>query len=463
MRKVIRYWLGLTILVMVFSTTGLEAENEVNMQTQLETEVIEIKKEKTLDNPQVYRIKGTTFISAAQIFNLLGNKIQWQQDAKKLIVDNDKIYFTVGSRMAKTSRGNFEMDQEILIKEGRVYIPLNSFSQILGYNIYYDGEEIEISGNEQIGKIGEYEETLLEKKITISAAGDFTLGYYKGQSAGGRFDEVANNKGYAYFMNGVRNIFEQDDLTIINLEGPLTTRGIAKDKEFAIRGMPGYAQILTLGSIEVANLANNHTYDYQKIGYDDTISVLKDSNIGYFGEDTTYFTTINGIRVGIIGANGWSDSNVVKEKLKQRITSIKQKVDLIIVEFHWGIEKDYYPNSVQKNLAKYVIDQGANLVLGSHPHVIQGIGTYKNTNIVYSMGNFCFGANKNPSDKDTFIYRQTFILTENGIVSEEAEVIPCSISSTKTKNDYKPVVLQDVERERVLKRLTTYSMGLNMS
>lgn len=460
MKERFRYWIGVTILVAGFTIISMGAENQKNVQTQLKPQVVEVKKDMTLNQPEVYRIRGTTFVAATKIFKLLERQIEWRQDTKQFIVDNGKISFTVGSRQVKTPSGDLEMSQAALIKEGRIYIPLNSFSEIFGYNVCYNKGIIQISGSEQIGKTGRYEEFLSEKRITISAAGDFTLGYYRGQASGGRFDEVANKNGYSYFMDGVRAIFEEDDLTIVNLEGPLTTRGVAADKEFAIRGLPGYAQILKLGSIEAVNLANNHTYDYQKVGYDDTVSILKDNSIGYFGEDTTYFTTVNDIRVALIGANGWSDSNAIKEKLKQRITEAKEKADLIIVEFHWGIEKDYYPNEIQKKLAKYVIDQGVNLVLGSHPHVMQGIGTYKNTNIVYSMGNFCFGANKNPSDKDTFIYRQTFILTEDGIMSEEAEIIPCSISSTQSKNDYKPIVLKGLEKERILKRLKVYSTGL---
>ena len=460
MQRRFRHWIGITLLVAVFSTTCIGAENQESRQVELTHQVSAINKEINLNQKEVYRTKETTFVLASQIFKLLEKQIKWQQDAKQLIVDNDKISFTVGSRQVKTLIGNLEMSQVALIKGERIYIPLDSLSDIFGYNVYYNQGILQISGAENIGKKGSYKETLSEKRITISAAGDFTLGYYRGQGSGGRFDEVANKNGYSYFMNGVRSIFEEDDLTIINLEGPLTTRGIAEEKQFAIRGLPEYAQILSLGSIEAVNLANNHTYDYQNIGYDDTVSILKDNSIGYFGEDKTYFVTVNDIRVALIGANGWNDSNTVKEKLKQRIIEAKQKSDLIIVEFHWGVEKAYYPNTVQKNLAKYVIDQGANLVLGSHPHVMQGIGTYKNTNIVYSMGNFCFGANKNPSDKDTFIYRETFILTEDGIVSEEAEVIPCSISSVKDKNDYQPTILKGLEKERLLNRLKLYSTVL---
>lgn len=435
------------LITLILSTTAY-AQNDV------------IKSERILNKPETYRAKGVTYVQATQIFKLLGNVISWNQQAKQLSVDKGKLIFTLGNSQIKTSQGDFNMAGVPISREGRVYIPLNALADVLGYTVSYKEGTIKIRGTEKIGQKGSYEEEVVEKRITISAAGDFTLGYYKGQGKGGRFDEVASANGYSYFMKGVKSIFEKDDLTIVNLEGPLTNRGVAAEKEFAIRGLPEYTQILTSGNIEAVNLANNHTYDYQKVGYEDTVSSLKKSNIGYFGEDNTYYATKNDIRVAVIGAKGWSNATSVKENLKKCIGEARTKADLIIVEFHWGIEREHYPNSVQQDLAKYAIDQGAHLILGSHPHVIQGIGSYKGANIVYSMGNFCFGANKNPADKDTFIYQETFILTDDGIQSESSEVIPCSISSVSNKNDYQPTILSGEAKERVLNRLTTYSRNL---
>ncbi|PHV71217.1 hypothetical protein CS063_05865 [Sporanaerobium hydrogeniformans] len=299
-----------------------------------------------------------------------------------------------------------------------------------------------------------------KKTITVSAAGDCTLGYYPKQSTWNRFDTVAKAKGYSYFLENVKPIFEKDDLTIVNLEGPLTLNGKPADKEFAFRGLPAYVEILKSGSIESVNLANNHTLDYGTIGYTDTQKVLKDNKIGYFGGERIEFKTINGIRVAMIGTKGWYFNEATKDFLAKQIKIAKEKSDLIIVEFHWGEERVYYPNITQKKLARYAIDQGAHLILGSHPHVVQGIENYKGVNIVYSLGNFCFGGNRNPSDKDSFIYQQSFELTDKGIVLGESEIIPCSISSVKDKNDYKPTPLVGTEKERLLKRIQTLSRGI---
>lgn len=305
------------------------------------------------------------------------------------------------------------------------------------------------------------EETIIlkeeKRRVTVSVAGDCTLGYGIQQSVWNRFDTVFEKNGYNYFLENVKAIFEGDDLTIVNLEGPLTRSGTPVEKEFVFRGDPEYVKILTSSSVEVVNLANNHTKDYGEAGYRETKEVLQAAGVGFFGEETVFYETIKDMRIGIIGMKGWSSDKWVKDSLKRLIEEAKVQADLIIVMFHWGVEGSNYPVQIQKDLAKYAIDEGVHLVVGSHPHVIQGIETYQNRNIVYSLGNFCFGGNRNPSDKDTFIYQETFELTDLGILSVETQVIPCSISSVKDHNDYRPTPLIGEEKERVQGRIETYS------
>ena len=126
---------------------------------------------------------------------------------------------------------------------------------------------------------------------------------------------------------------------------------------------------------------------------------------------------------------------------------------LVCIMFHSGTEKEYTSNAVQERLFRYAIDMGADIVVGSHPHVIQGIELYKDKVICYSLGNFCFGANRNPKDKDTLIYQQTFKVKGDSIEYGEYKVIPCSISSEKDKNNYQPIVLEGAEYERVLNKI----------
>ena len=301
--------------------------------------------------------------------------------------------------------------------------------------------------------------------ITISAAGDVTMGRDALTSYYNSFDnEVAlQKKDYSYFMKNVKPIFENDDLTIVNLEGPLTDYALMAEKQFRFKGSANYTEVLKQGSIEAVNLANNHIFDYLEQGYFDTVSNLSEANIGYFGFEHKYLTEVKGLKIGMLGFTGWDSGKQKKEDIKKAVDDLKSKgANLIIVSFHWGEERKYTPNQTQKELGRYSIDIGVDLVLGHHPHVIQGIETYKGKSIVYSLGNFSFGGNKNPSDKDAYIYQHSFSFKDNVLQMETGQVIPISISSVKNRNNYQPMPLQGIEAERVMKKIREYSMDLKL-
>lgn len=298
-------------------------------------------------------------------------------------------------------------------------------------------------------------ETTTSSEIVLSFTGDATLGTYIGQYGGGRFDEVYAANTPEYFFANVKDIFDNDDLTVVNLEGPLTNSQNIVSKEFSISGPPEYVKILTSGSVDTVNLANNHTLDRGEEGLAETKNILKENNIGYFGNEDIYYAEIKGVKFGIIGHLGYQDTQYIRNSLKTKIDTAKANGDIVIVEFHWGIESQYTSYSVQENLAHYAIDNGVDLVVASHPHVIQGIETYNGKNIVYSMGNFCFGANKNPADKACFIFQQSYdSITKTAISSK---VIPCNITSDITRNNYQPTPLEGADAENVINRLKDYS------
>lgn len=297
--------------------------------------------------------------------------------------------------------------------------------------------------------------------ITISAAGDVTLGRDSDYGYTGSFDDEfeLQGKDYGYFFRNVKAIFEADDLTIVNLETTLTKAKDPAVKKFRFKADPSYVEILKQGDIEVVSVANNHSLDYLEQGYDDTIATLKEAGVGYFGFDNKYITDIRGIKLGILGYECWKSSQEQKDTISQDIKGMKEEgADLVIVMFHWGIERDYYPYSVQTEIAHFTIDSGADLVLGSHPHVLQGIEEYHGKNIFYSLGNFSFGGNKNPADKDTMVVVYKFNFKNGELVSHHSEVVPCSISSVKDRNNYQPTPLKDSELARVIEKINKYSV-----
>lgn len=289
-------------------------------------------------------------------------------------------------------------------------------------------------------------------EITLSFVGDITLGNYIGQGYEGSFDQEyeKQNQDSAYYLKNVKDVFEKDDLTIANLEGPLTTSQDYAEKTFVFQGKPEYVDILADGDIEAVTLANNHSKDHFEQGMTDTKAILDEKGIRHFGYDESCMMDVKGIQVGFLG---YSFPYELTAEMKKAISDLKAQCDIVVVYYHWGIERDKAPMESQRSLAKQTIDAGADLIIGSHPHVLQGIETYKGKKIVYSLGNFCFGGNKNPSDKDTVIYQHTFSFENNELVQEEHEVIPCMISSVSSRNNYQPTIVEGDDASRVLEKV----------
>ena len=300
--------------------------------------------------------------------------------------------------------------------------------------------------------------------FTISAVGDCTFGTdenfaYEG-SMPAKYDEVGD---FNYFFENVKSVFEEDDLTIVNFEGTLTDSTIREDKQFAFKADKSYAEILTDGFVEAANLANNHSKDYGEQSYNDTMDALDEAGITNFGYDRVAIKKVKGIKVGLVGTYVLADGLGVKDSMEKNIQDLKDEAaQVIIASFHWGEEKAEYPNDVQVELAHAAIDAGADLVLGHHPHVLQGIEQYKGKNIVYSLGNFCFGGNMYPSDMDTMIFQQTFTL-KGGKLQEDnvTNIIPCSISSVEDYNNYQPTPAAGEKETEILNKITQRSQGLS--
>jgi poly-gamma-glutamate capsule biosynthesis protein CapA/YwtB (metallophosphatase superfamily) len=309
------------------------------------------------------------------------------------------------------------------------------------------------------------QEPVKDTSITISAAGDFTIGTDETFTYSGSFVDEAEKNDLPYFIEGIKGIFQADDFTTVNLETTLTTSAQKAQKKFRFKGDPTYAQIFTLGGIEAVNLANNHIHDYLQQGYDDTLVSLEKQNIGYFGYDQQYVTKVKNVKIGALGYEGWNDSPEIRSQVKKDIKSLRdQGVQIILVHYHWGVERQYVPTEAQKTLARYTIDAGADLILGHHPHVVQGIEEYNGKFIVYSLGNFMFGGNRNPSDKDTYVFQQTFHL-KNDVLTDQKEinVIPFSISSVTNRNNYQPVPLEGAEADRVMQKIIDSSDQINGS
>ena len=292
------------------------------------------------------------------------------------------------------------------------------------------------------------------KPVVISFAGDCTLGTYSGYED---FENYWSN-GADYYLGNVKKIFAADDITFVNLEGPLTENPQTAEKQFPMRGEPKYVEILTSASVEICNLANNHIYDCGEVGFRDTVNVLRTNGMKFCGEGFSEIIDVRGMKIGFLGYQAWYDTDELRGKISSDIKKIREEAgaEVVIVEFHWGDEKAYVSDPYQDAIAHFTVDSGADIIVGAHPHVMQGIELYNGKIIAYSLGNFCFGANLNPGDKETFILQTT--LTRDGEkISITPHVIPCKISSTDSYNDFRPTPAEGAEAEQILNHLADSS------
>ena len=301
--------------------------------------------------------------------------------------------------------------------------------------------------------------------LTLSVVGDCTLGTDETFDYDTSLNAYYENYGADYFLQNVKDIFSADDLTIANFEGTLTDSDEREDKTFAFKAPASYASILTGGSVEAVNTANNHSHDYGDQSFDDTLAALDDAGIVHFGYDETAVMDVKGIKVGLVGIYELYDHLEREQQLKDNIAKVKADgAQLIVAIFHWGNETETVPDSTQTTLGRIAIDEGADLVCGHHPHVLQGIETYKGRNIVYSLGNFCFGGNSSPSDMDTMIYQQTFTIDADGVKKDNVtNIIPCSISSAAYDgyNNYQPTPAEGDEATRILGKINERSSWIS--
>ena len=302
----------------------------------------------------------------------------------------------------------------------------------------------------------ETEDELIQTTILISAVGDCTLGGDVGSSSGERFSRYADEYGLDYFFANVRDIFAGDDFTVVNLEGPLTTRTSERSgRQFNFRGSPEYTQILSGSSVEVCTLANNHALDFKEAGLNDTAANVMDAGMGAAGYKNAWYEEKDGVRVCFLAFTEWDYS---ADEVAARVREEKAGSNIVIVSMHWGEELRAEPTSAQERYGHALIDAGADLVLGHHPHILGGLEQYKGKYIVYSLGNFCFGGNSNPDDKDTMIFQQTFAINGAGeVVDGGINIIPCSISSVNSTNNYQPTPLSGEAADAVIRKVASLS------
>ena len=282
--------------------------------------------------------------------------------------------------------------------------------------------------------------------ITATFTGDFTIGGDSRKRKDIFNDELKKQGGDINFpLRNVRDILMADDLTLVNFEGTLTDSTYVpnnkKENQFLFSAPPEYVSILADNGIEAVALENNHVMDHGEEVYLETQQHLADAGIVWSNAENIGEYTVKGVRIAMLSYQTFNLYDKLFTQVPLDIAEAKAKYDLVIVSFHWGAEKDYAPNANQQKMGKLAIDAGADLVVGHHSHRINPIEEYKGKYIVYSLGNFCFSGNKNPSDMSSFMFQMRWRV-KDGVVTQDAwRIIPIRISSRTDYNDFTPTVL----------------------
>ncbi len=293
--------------------------------------------------------------------------------------------------------------------------------------------------------------------------GDCTLAsdaYHQGRPDG--YDTVINGD-FSYPFAKTLQYFADDDFTFANMECALTTSTAAAAKTFVYKTGAEYAQIMTEGSVEFVSLANNHVLDYGQAGYADTKAAVEAVGLAYAGRDEwALYETQRGLVIGV-----YAVSFGTLDQIKAGVKAVRDAgADFVIAALHFGTEGSYHVNAEQIADAHAAVDAGADFVYGSHAHTLQPCEEYKGVWIYYSMGNWTFGGNTNPRDKDTFILRLTVEQAPDGTVTvTEREHIPCACSGETNRNNYQPVPYEpDSEGwKRVMSKLDGTFNGADLS
>lgn len=317
--------------------------------------------------------------------------------------------------------------------------------------------------------------------MTVSFTGDLTIGgdnyhnktdFYKALK---KHDDDIN-----FIMKNVRDIFLDDDLTVVNFEGTLTDTkyvpGDKKSNDFLFNISPSYVSVLPDNGVEAVSLDNNHVYDHGTEGFNDTVEALDGAGVLYstpthmavynfkdmadvallaFNCIDRYGTGFQRSRFADQYSAEFLNHDTFEEAVCDEIAKAKEIYSLVIVSFHWGNEAVYIPTDNQIRLGRMAVDAGADLVVGHHPHRLQPIEYYHGKYIVYSLGNFCFAGHNNPKDKSSMIFQARFRVKNSEVSFKDFRIIPIRISQDTKVNDYVPYVFEDgYERDSVLLTLS---------
>lgn len=304
-----------------------------------------------------------------------------------------------------------------------------------------------------------------EAKVSLAFTGDVIFA--------GNVETILKTNGYDYPYRDIAELLQKPDFTIANLETPITARGEQQQKQYTYRSSPDALPAFKAAGFDVVNLANNHILDYGQDGLLDTLRALDGAKILHTGAgknlEDAYRPVIvekDGIKIAFLGFSHKVPDNSWKAGVnhpgttqlydpKQAIKTIQEtneQADLVVVMAHWGEERAEKPLEEHRKMARSFIDAGADLIIGTHPHVLQGLETYQGKWIAYSLGNFLFTTNDHAPSWETAVLQAD--------CSKEGA---CSITLTPLWNQYAHLKkMEDADAQTLFRRLEKASYGVGI-
>lgn len=297
-------------------------------------------------------------------------------------------------------------------------------------------------------------------KITLSFAGDMVLAAYEGQPGKGTFEEYVQNNSYDYFLSKVAHIFKNDDFTFTNLENVMSDSTDLQKKvkdyspAFWFKSDTERIKILSESGVEGVTLNNNHTFDYGERGFRETANAVENAGMQYGYNDKIMYFEKQGFKISVVCVALWYSGNT--KNAVNLLNAAKENSDYQIILFHGGTEKVHNPDKFKVDAAHALVDAGADLVVGSHPHVLQPKEVYNGVEIIYSLGNFCYGGSRYPENR-TIIYQMTLdINEEKQLVKSSSQIIPCYVHTGKSTSNFQPAIVED---EAIKQQILSFMNG----
>ncbi|MBC1457309.1 CapA family protein [Listeria newyorkensis] len=309
-----------------------------------------------------------------------------------------------------------------------------------------------------------YEQGLKQKGvITLTMVGDNSFGTYPETPEHLKFDNVfkKNNGTNTYVYQNCLPWFKSDDYTVINAESAFTNATKAEVKMWRIKSNPAHVAFLPASGVDAANLANNHTMDYFQVGYDDTLKAFKDNDIPVFNKNMPLITKIGGIETILLGYDCRSSQQSASylAKIEADVKKYKKSNNLVIVNMHWGVEYHETPVDYQTQYGHAIIDAGADIIMGSHPHRLESVEKYNGKYIVYSMGDFAFGADPTLLSRMTSMFRLRFTEDNGKVVLKNMSIVPTYENSdgSLNENNYQPLPVFGDDAKKIVNELIRIS------